>query len=83
VVAGNISTNGREVLIKSYDKIYYWKREGSESISDLLKKPFANLPYKQERQGESIAWKSDSSGFYTLSENPLNVPLDLFFYRRR
>lgn len=83
VVAGNISTNGREVLIKSYDKIYYWKREGSENISELLKKPFANLPYKQEPQGESIAWKSDSSGFYTLSENPLNIPLDLFFYRRR
>jgi hypothetical protein len=85
VVAGDISPDGKEILLKSYTKVFYWKKEANESIVDVLKKPFQNLPYSKDNevQGESIAWKLDSSGYFTLSENPLNIPTDLFFYQRK
>ncbi len=85
VVAGDISPDGKEILLKNYTKVFYWKKEANESIVDVLKKPFQNLPYSQDNeiQGESIAWKLDGSGYFTLGENPLSVPLDLLFYQRK
>lgn len=77
VVAGNISPDGKEILLKNYQKVFYWKKEGNESIVELLQNNFQNLPYVQEPQGESIAWKLDGSGYYTLSEGKSAT---LFFY---
>lgn len=83
ITAGDISPDGKEILIKNYLKVYYWKKEGQESIIDLLSKPYINLPYQREVQGEAIAWKIDDSGYFTLSENPFKQPLHLFFYQRK
>lgn len=83
ITAGDISPNGKEILIKNYLKVYYWKKEGQESMIELLRKPYLNLPYQREVQGEAIAWKIDGSGYFTLSENPLKQPLHLFFYQRK
>jgi hypothetical protein len=80
VTAGDISADGKEILLKSYDKIYYWKRENTTtSISSLLQQSPQELNYIPELLGESIAWRTDGSGFYTVSEGS-NV--DLFFYKR-
>ncbi len=83
VTAGDISPDGKEILIKNYLKVYYWKKEGQESIIELLRKPYINLPYQREVQGEAIAWKIDGSGYFTLSENPFKQPLHLLFYQRK
>lgn len=83
VVAAGISPDGREILVKNYDKIYYWKREGNESIPALLAKPGLELDYEREPQGESITWAADGSGFYTLSENAHGQRGKLLFYRRK
>lgn len=83
ITAGDISPDGKEILIKNYLKVYYWKKEGQESITELLSKPYLNLPYQREVQGEAIAWKIDGSGYFTLSETPLKQPLHLFFYQRK
>lgn len=80
VVAGDISPDGNEILLKDYTRVFYWKKEGNESIAQLLQKPFQNLPYIQEPQGESIAWKLDGSGYYTLSEGS---GASLLFYKRK
>jgi hypothetical protein len=80
VVAGDIAPDGKEILLKDYTSVFYWKKEGNESIAQLLQKPFQNLPYIQEPQGEAIAWKSDNSGYYTLSEGGW---ASLLFYKRK
>ena len=69
IVAGSISADGQEVLLKNYAKVYYWKKSNNESLSDLLAKQPIELDYEREPQGEAIAWSSDGSEFYTLSEN--------------
>jgi hypothetical protein len=81
-VAADITPDGQEILTKTYDGIYYWKRDG-QSIADLLMTEPTFVPYVIEPQGESIAWKKDGSGFFTLSEEPREIEAVLYFYRRR
>jgi hypothetical protein len=81
VVAADISTNGDEVLLKTYEDVFYWKRLPDESIVDLLKRKPMRLPYEREVQGEAIAFANDGSGYYTLSERK-NKASQLIFYKR-
>jgi hypothetical protein len=68
IVAGDISKDGSQILLKSYVKVYYWKRKGNEPIwQTLIQKP-QELPYEQEKQGEAIAFAPDGKSFYTTSE---------------
>jgi hypothetical protein len=83
IVAGNISPDGREVLLKNYKNIFYWKKSGDEDIPTLLSKTPVYLPYDPEPQGEAIAWARDGSGFYTLSESRVTAMASLKFYRRK
>jgi hypothetical protein len=83
--AAEISPDGTEVVIKDYDKIYYWKRPDGGPISKLLQTPPVVLNYKPEQQGESITFSRRGSGFYTLSETETNLhgPAKLMFYKRK
>jgi hypothetical protein len=83
IVSGDISADGQEVLLKTYDNIFYWKKSGSENISELLSKEPKELPYTPEKQGEAIAWALDGSGFYTLSESSKKEAARLLFYKRK
>lgn len=83
IVAADISPDGSEVLLKSYRDIYYWKRKENESIQEVLLRKPALLNYEMEPQGESIAWKLDGSGFYTLSESKVIIGGNLYFYKRK
>jgi len=82
IVAADISPDGSEVVMKNYTNIYYWKRNENESIADLLLRSPVKVYYEPETQGEAIAWKTDGSGFYTLSESGVIEKADLFFYKR-
>jgi len=83
ITAGAISPDGTEVLLKNYEHIYYWKKQGQQTIPDLLKSDPIKLAYEREPQGESIAWARDGSGFYTLGENAKGERSRLFFYKRK
>lgn len=65
---GDISANGNEVLIKNYQNVYHWAKTGNETIAELLANEPNRLVYTVEPQGEGIGWKSDGSGYFTLSE---------------
>jgi hypothetical protein len=80
--AGSISPDGTEILLKDYDHIYYWKRTANEPIEAALLKNHVELPYDREAQGESITWRLDAQGFYTLSETNKGKPAYLMFYKR-
>ncbi|MBX2914050.1 MAG: hypothetical protein KF856_02135 [Cyclobacteriaceae bacterium] len=82
-VAADVSVDGSEVLLKNYDHVYYWKRKGSDPIPDLLLQTPIELKYKPEKQGESIAWSRDGSGYYTLSESSTQERARLLFYKRK
>ena len=81
VSAGSISADGKEVLLKNYEYVFYWKINGS--IEETLKETPTRLPYKPEPQGEAIAWARDGSGFFTISETVIGKRSYLFFYKRK
>jgi hypothetical protein len=68
ITGGDISKDGQQVLIKSYTKVYYWKRENNEPIWKTVQRNPKLLPYLMERQGEAIGFTADGKGYYTTSE---------------
>jgi len=81
IVAGSISKDGTQILLKTYVNVYYWKRTPQESLAEALaRKPIA-LPYDREQQGEAIAWADSGDEFYTLSEGTMGSSADLLMYK--
>jgi len=68
ITAGDISRDGQQILLKSYEKVYYWKRNNNEPVWKTLLKTPTELPYKPEKQGEAIGFTIDGKGYYTTSE---------------
>lgn len=83
IVGGDFSRDGHKVLLKNDDVVFYWEATASESIIEKMKGPALSVPYEKEPQGEAIAWASDDSGFYTLSEMPKKKDVYLYFYKRK
>lgn len=81
-VAGDISARGDEILIKTYDSVYYWKRGAGETVAQTLTRMPQRVPYILEPQGEAVAWKADGEGYYTLSEEFMGLAAHLYFYPR-
>lgn len=82
-VAGGFSADGKEILLKNYKNIYYWKNDSNQPVEEVLKHKPMILPYEEEPQGEAIAWEKDGSGFYTLSEKKQGKKSFLYFYPRK
>jgi hypothetical protein len=83
IVAGDFSDDGTELLLKNYKNVFYWKVQGKKTIEEILKGKPSVLKYREEPQGEAIAWALDKSGFYTLSEKVKNKKSFLYFYKRK
>lgn len=82
VVGGDLSADGKELLLKNYSQVFHWRSSVKKSIAELLKEPPKTIPYEIEPQGESIAWSYDSRGFYTLSEVNDDKDTYLYFYKK-
>lgn len=68
VVSGDISRDGRQILLKTYTNVYYWLRNGNEPISQTLQRRPTKLPYTLEPQGEAIGFSPDGKAYYCISE---------------
>jgi hypothetical protein len=83
VTAAALSPDGKEVIIKTYTDLYYYKRKNNEPLSETIKQAYSKIPYTFEPQGEAISFAGDNSGFYTLGEQIMNSPVSLYFYQRK
>ncbi len=85
ITGGSISPDGNEILIRSYGRVFYWKRKEGESISEALNRDPQLAPYYPiEPQGEAICWDISGGGYYTLSEKRRRQMPDptLYYYKR-
>ncbi len=82
ITAADISPSGNEVLIKNYLNIYHWRKVGTETLEELLSTQPNRLNYSREPQGEAIAWDTDETKYYTLSESNGKDPVVLYSYSR-
>jgi hypothetical protein len=82
IVAGDFSADGKEILIKNIDNVFYWTTE-QKKINDVFSKKPKILPYDPEPQGEAITFALDGSGYYTISEMVSGEKSYLLFYKRK
>lgn len=83
IVAGDISFDGKEILLKNYESVYYWERNLVQTVAEALtNNQHYLLPYTRELQGEAISWSYNSDGYYTVSEELFNTQAHLYFYPR-
>jgi hypothetical protein len=82
-VAGDISSDGSQILVKNYFTVYYWYRDKNESIPQAMSRKAQILPYKPEPQGEAIAFHPSGKSYYTLSEKRFNIDPVLYRYDKK
>lgn len=82
IVAGAMSADGNEIVLKNYEEIYYWQDDDA-SVADMLRQKPLSLNYEEEPQGEAIAFDSEGAGFYTLSEKVGHNKVFLYYYARK
>ncbi|MDP7028090.1 MAG: hypothetical protein QF380_06765, partial [Candidatus Marinimicrobia bacterium] len=82
VVGGDISSDGLEILLKSYAHIFYFNRNSNQTIEYALSQPPLQVPYFIEPQGEAVAWHHQGFGYFTLSEETFGIDAHLYFYPR-
>jgi hypothetical protein len=82
-VAGDISVDGKQILIKNYFTVFYWIRKEGESIPEALKRNPIILPYKPEPQGEAIAFHPNGKSYFTLSETRFKIKPVLYRYNKK
>jgi hypothetical protein len=78
ITAGDISKDGQQILLRSYTKVYYWKRDGNEPVWKTMQKKPMELRYIEEKQGEAIGFTPDGKGYYTTSEG---VYAPIYYYK--
>jgi hypothetical protein len=83
VTSTTLSEDSREILVKTYQKVFYYQRQGTETIDQALTKTPREISYQVEPQGEALTFAHDGSGFYTLSEKGMSNSVNLHFYKRR
>lgn len=75
LTGGDITPDGKWMLIKSKPYALLWERQGNESLSETAKRlPMQIAAYKEEKQGEAVAWL-DATTFYTTSDDTNDVPI--------
>ncbi len=83
IVAGDISSDGSEVLLKTYKSVFLYRRVGNESLSVTLMRPGLRQPYEEEPQGEALAFTIRDVGYVTITERVGGEAQWFKFYPRR
>ena len=84
LTGGAISPDGKEIIVRAYTAIYYWKRADNETVGQALMRPFdRKLPYIIEPQGEAVCFDKDGKGYFTLSEIGKAEFVNLYYYERK
>lgn len=80
LTGGDANEKG-EILIKSYDEIFYWGPSDLPVAQRIIKGPNYRIPYESEPQGEAICWEGNGN-FFTVSEFHPWSKQYLYFYKR-
>lgn len=71
VTGGDVSKDGSAVVIRTYSGAFYWVRSAGTTLGEAFAGMPCSVTVPAEKQGEAIAFTSDSSGYATLSEGSL------------
>ena len=84
VTAAAVSPDGSEILVRTYARLYYWKRSAGQSVADVLQRGSSRqLVTRLEPQGEAVCFDKDAKGFFTISEIASASSVNLYYYARK
>jgi len=66
--AGDVSADGRQVVVRAMAQALLWRRDPDQPLWKAFQGRGATLPLVSERQGEAIAFDPQGRGYYTISE---------------
>jgi hypothetical protein len=76
ITAGDVSGDGRTIVLRSYDRAFVWAKRRTESIATALRRApcAADADLIEEGQGEALALTRNGRAFYTVPEG-VGAPL--------
>lgn len=66
--AGDVSADGRQVVVRGMAQAMLWHRDPDQTLWKAFQGKGWTLPLVSERQGEAIGLDPQGQGYYTLSE---------------
>lgn len=76
-VAGDVSPDGREIIVRSPYNASLWRRSAELPLWEAFQQKPVGIPLKSEPQGEGLAFDGQGQGYFTISEMQ-NPPLYYF-----
>lgn len=67
-VAGDVSPNGREIIVRSPYNASLWQRPEGQPLWKAFEQKPVGIPLMSEPQGEAIAFDGQGLGYFTISE---------------
>lgn len=70
VTAGDVSANGRTIVVRTYDSAFAWSRHGRRPLASVMRRRpcAARARLIAEGQGETLALTRDGRAFFTVPE---------------
>ncbi|HNX02050.1 MAG TPA: hypothetical protein PLE33_02165 [Candidatus Cloacimonas sp.] len=81
VTAADLSSNGKQLLVKTYTGIFKYKTKLDAQKNITLSKEAKTMPYLTEPQGEALCWDAKNKSYYTLSESARGITQTLYYYK--
>lgn len=82
IVGGDISPNGKEVLLKDYGAIYHWVVQ-EDIIGTLFHQIPKRVAYVPEVQGEAVGWTWNGNGYFTTTETDNHDAEPILYHYKR
>jgi hypothetical protein len=82
VVSAALSPDRKEIIVKTYLGLGYYKLPAGEKLESALSKAPIPIPYQIEPQGEAVCFSASNNGYFTLSEKGFAAGVKLYFYNR-
>jgi hypothetical protein len=78
-VGGDVSPDGREVIVRSPYNASLWRRPTGQPLWEAFRQKPVGIPLKSEPQGEGIAFDGKGQGYFTIGE--MKAP-PLYYFAR-
>ncbi|MFN3852141.1 MAG: PE-PGRS family protein [Spirosomataceae bacterium] len=83
ITSGEISVDGKEIVLKNYLSTFYWYRKPNESIKATFSRSADKvLSVRQEVQEEGFCFEKNGKGFFSIGERN-GETFSLYFFRKK
>ncbi|GAB3886569.1 PE-PGRS family protein [Spirosoma agri] len=84
VTGAAASSDGREVVLRTYSQGVYWKRAVGQTFDDAMQKSNSRpAPLVAEPRGEAICFDKDGSGYFTISQKTTTDAVNLYYFGKQ